>query len=315
MKGPCLGREICHDFEGTATVSDMKKFLMEEHHACDASQSLVLIWDKNPEPERLNNNDQIVSSLGANISITVHSVKKRDNSDPARAAEDNHGTFFAHKRRFAGRFIIIVSIMGNLCANGEGNGTNDEASTNLTATLPADEFGAATRSNMVSIIGETSQQEVKILCLGSGESGKSTFNRQMRFLYSNHSNTSKASEDDKRKIKQQIHNDMIKGMRALVLLARNPTCSERTGLQLDPSSIESADTLDAGQPKKSGNFDLTAELGNCIQQLWKDAAIRACWNDRVELWPLLGAANSVHKELYDSLEAYFDSTPRIQEDT
>ncbi len=205
--------------------------------------------------------------------------------------------------------------MGNLCANGEANGTNDEASTNLTATLPAEEFGAATRSNMVSIIGETSQQEVKILCLGAGESGKSTFNRQMRFLYSNHSNTSKASEDDKRKIKQQIHNDMIKGMRALVLLARNPTCSERTGLQLDPSSIESADTLDAGQPKKSGNFDLSAELGDCIQQLWKDPAIRACWNDRVELWPLLGAANSVHKELYDSLEAYFDSTPRIQEDT
>lgn len=151
------------------------------------------------------------------------------------------------------------------------------------------------------------------MCLGAGESGKSTFNRQMRFIYNK--DKSKASEDDKRAIKQQIHNDMIKGMRALLLLAKHESCCERLGMELQPSSLQSAEVLEAALPKRNGNYDLSAQLGNCIQQLWKDPIIRACWNQRVELWPFLGLVNAINEDLYDSMEAYFDSTPRIQEDT
>lgn len=163
------------------------------------------------------------------------------------------------------------------------------------------------------MIVEQIPYEVKILCLGAGESGKSTFRRQMRFLYNN--SKSKDSEDDKRRIKQQIHSDMITGMRALIMLAKNASCCEKIGMQLEPASLESAETLDVALPKKNGFYDLTVELGNCIQQLWKDPAIRACWKDRVELWPFLGVTNALSEEMYDSLEEYFDSTPRIQEDT
>lgn len=70
LKGPCQDREITRDFEQTATVSDMKKFLVDAHNACDPSQSLVFVWDE--KAEKLNNDDQTVSSLGKNIGITVN---------------------------------------------------------------------------------------------------------------------------------------------------------------------------------------------------------------------------------------------------
>jgi hypothetical protein len=204
--------------------------------------------------------------------------------------------------------------MGNLCANGETNEVKRLSRESLAASPTTQRGPSRDNTHSVSmLIPDPQLSEIKILCLGSGESGKSTFNRQMRFIYNN--NKSKASEDDRRKTKQQIHNDMIRGMRALLLLAQNKACSERIGLELDASSLASVAVLETEQPKKSGNYDLTSELGNCIQQLWKDRAVRACWHERVDLWPLLCAANSVHKELYASLEAYFDSTARIQEDT
>ena len=204
--------------------------------------------------------------------------------------------------------------MGNLCANGAKSEASRHSRESLAASPATERNPSRDNTHSVSmLVPDPALSEIKILCLGSGESGKSTFNRQMRFIYN--SNRSKASDDDRRKTKQQIHNDMVRGMRALVLLAQNKACSERIGLELDSTSLASVSMLESEQPKKSGNYDLTSELGHCIQQLWKDVAIRACWNERVDLWPLLCAANSVHKELYASLEAYFDSTPRIQEDT
>lgn len=83
LKGPLQDRVITHDFEQTATVSDMKKYLIDVHNACDATQSLVFIWDE--KGEKLNNNDQTVSSLGASVSITV-STRKREPSDPSQSS-------------------------------------------------------------------------------------------------------------------------------------------------------------------------------------------------------------------------------------
>jgi hypothetical protein len=75
VKGPCLGKEIVHDFDEAATIAHMKRFLTETHHACDAMQSLVFVWDE--QGKRLNDENQAASSLGRNSSITVN-VKKRD---------------------------------------------------------------------------------------------------------------------------------------------------------------------------------------------------------------------------------------------
>jgi hypothetical protein len=78
LKGLLQGREISHEFDGSATVAQLKKFLTESHQACDSSQSLVLVWDE--QCQKLNDDDQVVSSLGLNISMTVNVVKKRESA-------------------------------------------------------------------------------------------------------------------------------------------------------------------------------------------------------------------------------------------
>ncbi len=78
LKGLLQGREISHEFDGSATVAHVKKFLTESHQACDSSQSLVLVWEE--QNQKLNDDCQVVSSLGPNISITVNVVKKRESA-------------------------------------------------------------------------------------------------------------------------------------------------------------------------------------------------------------------------------------------
>ena len=46
LKGLLQGREISHEFDGSATVAQVKKCLIESHQACDSSQSLVLVWEE-----------------------------------------------------------------------------------------------------------------------------------------------------------------------------------------------------------------------------------------------------------------------------
>jgi hypothetical protein len=75
LKGPLLGREIIHSFDGSTTVAQVKNFLTESHQACDFSQSIILVWDECSH--KLSYDDQVLSSLGSNISITVSYAKKR----------------------------------------------------------------------------------------------------------------------------------------------------------------------------------------------------------------------------------------------
>ncbi len=85
VKGPCLGQEIVHEFDGQATVFDMKKFLTETHHACADSQFLYFVWVE--QQERMTDDGQKVFSLGQNASITV-TLKNRDAEDTSPSCGD-----------------------------------------------------------------------------------------------------------------------------------------------------------------------------------------------------------------------------------
>ena len=118
VKGPCLGQEIVHEFDGQATVFDMKKFLTETHHACADSQFLDFVW---VEQQKIMNDDgQKVFSLGQNASITVN-LKKRDAEDTFPSygdliclqREDDSTSTLLRKRATYSRYVfsrVIVSL-------------------------------------------------------------------------------------------------------------------------------------------------------------------------------------------------------------
>jgi hypothetical protein len=83
VNGICLGMVITHDFDRDATVSQMKQFLVQVHHACDpSSQSLTFVWEE--QSQKITNEDQTAASFGAMFSITVNTIKK--SSSPSLAA-------------------------------------------------------------------------------------------------------------------------------------------------------------------------------------------------------------------------------------
>eukprot|EP00731_Ephydatia_muelleri_P029308 Em0020g952a len=108
------------------------------------------------------------------------------------------------------------------------------------------------------------RQEIKILLLGAGESGKTTFLKQMRIIHGED-----YSEQDRLEFRSSIYHNILKGMKILVEARRrlqiplsNPQCDEysqvitnyhRTG-EITPEDFQ----------------EYTGALGT----LWKDAGIR-----------------------------------------
>jgi hypothetical protein len=81
VKGPCLDKVISEDFDKDATVSQMKQYLVQVHHACDpACQSLAFVWDE--QSRKLTNDDQTVSSFGHTACITVNVIKMPNAPSP-----------------------------------------------------------------------------------------------------------------------------------------------------------------------------------------------------------------------------------------
>lgn len=108
------------------------------------------------------------------------------------------------------------------------------------------------------------RQEIKILLLGAGESGKTTFLKQMRIIHGED-----YSEPDRLEFRSSIYHNILKGMKILVEARRrlqiplsNPKCEEysqvitsyhRTG-EITPEDFQ--------------------EYSVALRALWKDSGIR-----------------------------------------
>jgi len=133
------------------------------------------------------------------------------------------------------------------------------------------------------------RRELKLLLLGTGESGKSTFIKQMRIIHG-----AGYGEEDKRPFIPLIYNNiyhaiqnLCKACRNLNIPYENPQCQEFASLVLtvDP---EAANTLEP-------------QMSNAIQSLWKDSGVQEAYDRRREF------------QLPDSAKYYLSDLQRISE--
>eukprot|EP01118_Nematostelium_gracile_P017214 TRINITY_DN728_c0_g1_i1.p1 TRINITY_DN728_c0_g1~~TRINITY_DN728_c0_g1_i1.p1 ORF type:complete len:356 (-),score=73.00 TRINITY_DN728_c0_g1_i1:85-1122(-) len=125
--------------------------------------------------------------------------------------------------------------------------------------------------------------EVKLLLLGTGESGKSTIAKQMKIIH-----LQGFTEDERLTYKSIIYNNMITSMKSLLVANRD------LGIGLEPELSESANAIK--------NCENQAELRSVvphIRALWQSPSIQKTYARQDEF------------QLYDSAGYYFDNLDRI----
>lgn len=131
------------------------------------------------------------------------------------------------------------------------------------------------------------RRELKLLLLGTGESGKSTFIKQMRIIHG-----SGYSEDDKRSFIKIVYqnifmamNSMIRAMDTLKIAYKDPQNEENANLirQIDHETVTTFEQ----------------QFVDAIKSLWADMGIQECYDRRREY------------QLTDSAKYYLDDVDRL----
>ncbi|XP_041364674.1 guanine nucleotide-binding protein subunit alpha-12-like [Gigantopelta aegis] len=135
----------------------------------------------------------------------------------------------------------------------------------------------------------TFSRTVRLLLLGAGESGKSTFLKQMRIIHGQ-----EFDDEQLREFRACIYSNIVKGMRVLID-ARN-----KLGIPLTDESLAKYEifvfSFDGNQKLDEQQFSLYIEP---MRKLWKDGGIRSAFDRRREF------------QLGDSLKYFLDNLDRI----
>ncbi|KAM0748484.1 guanine nucleotide binding protein, alpha subunit [Meredithblackwellia eburnea MCA 4105] len=132
------------------------------------------------------------------------------------------------------------------------------------------------------------RNEIKMLLLGAGESGKSTILKQMKLIHEG-SYTDKERES----YKEIIYSNTIQSMRVIL------DAMEMMGIPLSSPTLEPYSEEIMSQPHQIEADYLSPEVTLAVQELWKDKGVRECF------------ARSREYQLNDSASYYFDSIARI----
>ncbi|CAG08423.1 unnamed protein product, partial [Tetraodon nigroviridis] len=156
-----------------------------------------------------------------------------------------------------------------------------------------------------------SRRELKLLLLGTGESGKSTFIKQMRIIHGGG-----YTDEDKRSYAKLVYQNiymsvqaMVRAMVALSLSFSDPH-NQVEGRRSPPAGRVSADGVTLSGPRQRHadavlqvEVDKVEELhpehATAIASLWKDEGIQECYNRRREY------------QLSDSTKYYLTDLERI----
>lgn len=130
-------------------------------------------------------------------------------------------------------------------------------------------------------------KDYKVILLGAGESGKSTFVKQLKSIYK-----IPMTDQDVQTYRLTLHNNTLVCMNVLV------TQVEKYGLSLSSEDKELAKTITSISEDGALKL-LKPEEGAAVAKLWKADAIRKVFEKRSEFWIL------------DSAEYYFDNVERF----
>lgn len=135
------------------------------------------------------------------------------------------------------------------------------------------------------------RNEIKMLLLGAGESGKSTVLKQMRLIYNK-----PYDAEERDSYREIVYSNTVQSMRVLlegVALMEIP---------IDPSNQVRWDRIIAAPPQVEGD-QFPPELADAVAVLWKDSGVQKAFARRNEL------------QLNDSAPYYFDAINRISHPT
>ena len=131
------------------------------------------------------------------------------------------------------------------------------------------------------------RRQVKLLLLGAGESGKSTFLKQMRIIHG-----MKFEPELVRDFQFVIYNNIVKGMKVLV--------DARDKLNItwhDAKNFDHAYTIMKVDTNNELDTKTFIQLSSAILSLWKDHAIKRAFERRRE-FQLVSLNNDIKKNFF-----------------
>jgi len=141
---------------------------------------------------------------------------------------------------------------------------------------------------------EAERQKIKLLLLGSGESGKSTIFKQMKILYG-----TGFKDDDRKQQVPVIMQNTIGQMKVLI-----QACED---LEIPIEATDARDYVD----DISEEEPLTTEVAENIEALWKDSGIQAAYERRASFQLNDSAAYFFEKVHAQAAEDYIPSVKDI----
>lgn len=136
---------------------------------------------------------------------------------------------------------------------------------------------------------EAEKHHFKVLLLGAGESGKSTFSKQLKLL-----NKGVISENDKLMYRKALRRNLVECMQTLL------NAGEAMRIPLGDSGLRKA--ADRVRNSDLLSRDITPSLGRDVASLWEDAGVQKIWSLKHKFWSL------------DSTPYYMKESQRISDD-
>ncbi|KAJ2000695.1 guanine nucleotide-binding protein subunit alpha [Coemansia thaxteri] len=132
------------------------------------------------------------------------------------------------------------------------------------------------------------RNEVKMLLLGAGESGKSTIIKQMKLIHDGG-----YSQEERESFKEVIFSNTIQSMRVLL------EAMDTLHISLEHLEYQVLSDIIMRMPSQIEADNLPSDVASAVKALWSDEGVRECFKRSNEF------------QLNDSASYYFDSIGRI----